>query len=56
VAIELDLSAGEIEDICQEFWVLNQLEELACMFMEIKNDLTPFVKLFKLLKRQPTEI
>ena len=28
VAIELDISANEIEDILQEYWVLNQLDEL----------------------------
>jgi hypothetical protein len=27
VAIELDLSANEIEDMQQEYWVLNQLDE-----------------------------
>ena len=39
VAIELDISASEIEDILQEYWVLNQLDELALAYYEIRNDL-----------------
>ena len=39
VAIELDISASEIEDILQEYWVLNQLDELALVYYEIRNDL-----------------
>ena len=32
VAIDLDISAREIEDILQEYWVLNQLDELALVY------------------------
>ena len=39
VAIDLDISASEIEDILQEYWVLNQLDELALVYYEIRNDL-----------------
>jgi prefoldin subunit 5 len=51
VAIELDISASEVEDLQQEFWALNQLHELAFLFNEIKNYLPSFIKLFDLLKR-----
>ena len=37
VAIELDISANEIEDMLQEYWVLNKLDELALAYMEIKS-------------------
>ncbi|HZD33934.1 MAG TPA: hypothetical protein VE130_01910 [Nitrososphaeraceae archaeon] len=47
----VDLPYSEVEDLQQEFWALKSLYELACMFMEIKNDLIPFVKLYKLLER-----
>jgi hypothetical protein len=51
VAIELDISASEVEELQQEFWALNQLHELAFLFNEIKNYLPSFMKLFNLLKR-----
>jgi hypothetical protein len=51
VAIELDISAREIEDILQEYWVLNQLAELALVYYEIRNHLTLFLKLFHTLKK-----
>ena len=36
VAIELDISANEMEDMLQEYWVLNQLDELALVYLEVK--------------------
>ena len=51
VAIELDISASEIEDILQEYWVLNQLDELALAYYEIRNDLDLFLKLFHVMKK-----
>jgi hypothetical protein len=51
VAIELDISASEVENLRQEFWELNQLHELEFLFNEIKNYLPSFIKLFNLLKR-----
>ena len=51
VAIELDISAGEIEDILQEYWVLNQLDELALVYYEIRNHLDLFLKIFHILKK-----
>jgi hypothetical protein len=50
VAIELDLSSSEVENILQEFWVLNQLDELACVYPEIKNHLDLFLQLFHAMK------
>jgi hypothetical protein len=50
-AIELDLPASEIEEILQEYWVLNQLEDLALIYYEIRNHLTLFLKLFHTLKK-----
>ena len=51
VAINLDISASEIEDILQEYWVLNQLDELALVYHEIRNDLDLFLRLFHLMKK-----
>jgi hypothetical protein len=51
VAIELDMSASEVEELQQEYWALNQLHELGFLFNEIKNYLSSFIKLFNLLKR-----
>ena len=51
VAIELDISANEIEDILQEYWVLSQLDELALVYFEIRNHLDLFLKLFHSLKK-----
>jgi hypothetical protein len=46
VAIDLDLSSSEVENILQEFWVLNQLDELACIYLEIRNHIDLFLRLF----------
>ena len=51
VAIELDISASEVEELRQEFWALNQLHELGFLFNEIRNYLPSYIKLFNLLKR-----
>jgi len=50
VAIELDLSASEIQDIQEEHWALTQLHELAFVYAEIQNYLPSFMKLFRLLQ------
>jgi hypothetical protein len=52
VAIELDLPAIEVHDLFEEFWALNQLHELACIYDEIKNFLPSFLKLFHSLKER----
>ena len=50
VAIELDLSANEIEEMQQEFWVLTKLDELALLYIEIRNHLDLFLNLFHVMK------
>jgi hypothetical protein len=50
VAIELDLSASEIEDMQQEYWVLNGIGELALVYLEIKKHLDLFLNLFHVMK------
>jgi hypothetical protein len=50
VAIQLDISSIEVENILQEFWVLNKLDELACIYPEIKNQLDLFLQLFHAMK------
>ena len=51
VAIALDLSASEIEEIQQEYWLLNQLDELALVYLEIKSHLDLFLRLFHIMKK-----
>lgn len=51
VAIELDIPYDEVQELQQEYWALKELYDLAFVFLEIKNDLSSFVKLFKLLKQ-----
>jgi hypothetical protein len=50
VVIELDLSASKIEDMLQEYWVLTKLDELALVYMEIRNHLDLFLNLFHVMK------
>jgi hypothetical protein len=51
VAIELDLTTNEVEDMQQEYWVLTQLDELALVYLEVKNCLTLFLRLFHTMKK-----
>jgi hypothetical protein len=50
VAIELNLSASEVQNILEEFWALNGLHELAFVYNEINTCLPSFLKLFHCLK------
>ena len=52
VAIELDLSASEVQNMLEEFWALNDLHELAFVYNEIKTFLLSFLKLFHCLKER----
>ena len=52
VAIELDLSASEVQNMLEEFWALNDLNELAFVYNEIKTFLLSFLKLFHCLKER----
>jgi hypothetical protein len=47
----LDLSASEIEEVQQEFWVLNKLDELALAYIEIKSRLDLFLDLFHVMNK-----
>jgi hypothetical protein len=51
VAIELDLSSNDVENILQEYWVLTGLDDLALAYVEIKNHLALFIRLFHVLKK-----
>jgi len=51
VSIELDLPAFEVQNMLEEYWVLNQLDELALIYHEIKSHLTLFLRLFHIMKR-----
>ena len=50
VAIELDVSASEVQNSLEEFWALNDLHELAFIYNEIRTFLPSFLKLFHCLK------
>jgi hypothetical protein len=52
VAIELDLSASEVQNMLDEYWALNDLHELAFVYNEIKTFLPSFLKLFHCLKER----
>ena len=52
VAVELDISASEVQNILEEFWALNDLHELALVSNEIKGDMSSFLKLFHCLKER----
>jgi hypothetical protein len=52
VAIELDLSASEVQNMLVEFWTLNDLHELVFGYDEIKSYLPSFLKLFHCLKER----
>ena len=51
VAIALDLPSIEVENLLQEYWVLNNLDELALVYLEIKNHLNLFLRLFHIMKK-----
>src|SRR5919112_6214038 len=50
VAIELNLTESEATKFYREYWKLKQLQNLNMVYEEIKDDIEPFVKLFKLAK------
>ena len=50
VAIELNLSASEVQNLLEEYWALTDIHELAFVYHEIKAYLPSFLKLFHYLK------
>ena len=51
IAVELGISHSEVFELQQEYYALKELYDLAFICMEIGNDLSSFIELFKLLKR-----
>ena len=51
VAIQLNIPYSRVEELQQEYWALKELYDLAFVYMEIKNYLTPFLQLVNLLKK-----
>ena len=51
VAIELNLSSDEVEYYQQEYWILNGMDDLALAYLEIKNHLDLFLRLFHITKK-----
>ena len=52
VAVELDLSASEVQNMLEEYWALNDLHELELAYNEIRAYLPSFLKLFHCLKER----
>ena len=51
VAVELDLSASEVQNMLEEYWALNDLHELALVYNEIKTLSTIISKVVSLFER-----
>jgi hypothetical protein len=51
IAIELDISYGEVIDLQLEYWALKQLYDLPLVYQELKRDFDSFFKLFKIFKK-----
>jgi hypothetical protein len=52
VAVRLGLSEKEAARYYTEYWRLNHLYNLHSIYKELKGDLSPILKLYRLLKRQ----
>jgi hypothetical protein len=52
VAIELNLRESEATKFYKEYWKLKQLYNLNMVYEEIKGDIDPFLRLYKLSKRK----
>jgi hypothetical protein len=50
VAIELDMSADEVEDLHVQYWRLSKLDDLETLYHEAKYSLSLLLQLFKILK------
>jgi hypothetical protein len=50
VAIELDMSADEVEELRVQFWRLSKLDNLEALYHEAKYSLSLLLQLFKILK------
>jgi transposase len=52
VAIELNLSESEATKFYREYWKLEQLHNLNMVYEELRGDIDPFLRLYKLAKRK----
>jgi hypothetical protein len=52
VAIALNLKESEATKFYKEYWKLKQLHNLNMVYEELKGDIDPFLKLYKLAKRK----
>jgi hypothetical protein len=50
VAIELDMSADEVEDLHVQYWRLSKLDDLEALYHEAKYSLSLLLQLIKVLK------
>jgi hypothetical protein len=50
VAVKLNLRESETTKFCREYWNLKQLHNLNMVYGEVKDDITSFLKLYKLSK------
>src|SRR5919108_2572750 len=56
VAIALNLEESEATKFYREYWKLKQLHNLNMVYEEIKGDIEPFLKLYKLVKRKGIDV
>jgi transposase len=52
VAIALNLGESEATKFYREYWKLKQLDNLNMVYEELKGDIDPFLRLYKLAKRK----
>ena len=52
VAIELDMSADEVEELHIQYWRLSKLDDLETLYHEAKYSLSLLLQLFKILKNE----
>jgi len=56
VAIALNLRESEATKFYKEYWKLKQLHNLNMVYEEIRGDIEPFLKLYKLAKRKGMDV
>jgi predicted transcriptional regulator len=52
VAIALNLRESEATKLYKEYWKLKQLHNLSTVYEELRGDIDPFLRLYKLAKRK----
>jgi hypothetical protein len=56
IEVAIELSSAEVEYFQQEFWILNELDELALAYLGIKSHLDLFLRLFHIMKPRVTVV